>query len=208
VRAHLKPLDADVRRPSRGAWGQRSAVVAIVVALYVAACALPAVQTYHCDFAFKGSSSHLDEIGLVALLLGWLEGSSVLFWMANPLLFLSLALLLAEAYRSAAVSAAAGTAFAASLLAAMTTGEVARMAGPLGNQCHVTKVYSGYFFWLSSHLALMLGSLALLIWGRSARPAPPRLGPDAAAAADAPRTAPDNQDAIRPPDRDISPRLP
>jgi hypothetical protein len=112
-------------------------LAALVLALYVAACLLPALDTAHLGSSRTGR-------GLSLLLTGW-QRPFCLPWSANLLLGLGLLCLSWKRYRLASVLGGAAA------LAGLT---IPAFVGPL-------HLLSGYYFWQTSLVLLALGGRML-----------------------------------------------
>ena len=142
----------------------RWAVVALGLAAYIAACAAPALGFESVE---RASEPARVMKGFEAALLGWqavFVGN--LGWMANPLLFLSLLLILLRAWKMAAIFATLGLLCALHSLALL--GE--RIIADEGGVTHMvmSELHSGFYLWLASLLIAVAGSLWW--WQRDRRP--------------------------------------
>jgi hypothetical protein len=125
----------------------RGRLVALVLALYLAACALPAIHLPG-EGAGEFRIPTEDAIGLKALLFGWGYLSFNLAWLANPLLLVGLI-----CYGRRRDTAALILGVAASLAALTTWSLPGRSFGP---------PLIGYYLWQASCLALTCGSFRAL----------------------------------------------
>jgi len=149
---------------SRSEQRARLTTIALSLTAYIAACAAPALRF---DLLERASESPQIMKGFEAALLGW----QALFvgnfgWLANPLLFLSLLLILLRRWTMAAACATLGLLFA--LHSLMLVGE--RVIADEGGVTHMvlSQLYTGFYLWLASILITWGGSIW---WWRRARSA-------------------------------------
>jgi hypothetical protein len=131
------------------------AIVALALAAYVAACAVPALRF---ELPERASESPQIMKGFEVALLGWQAIFVGNFgWVANPLLFVSLPLILMRRWRMAAVCATLGLLFA--LHSLMLLGQ--RIIADEGGVTHMmlSRLYSGFYLWLTSILIPAAGSI-------------------------------------------------
>jgi hypothetical protein len=156
-------VSADTPRPE-----QRTslAIIALALAAYIAACAVPAMRF---DLIERPSESPQVMKGFEAALLGW----QALFvgnfgWIANPLFFLSLLFILMRRWKIAAACATLALLFA--LHSLLLIGK--RIIADEGGVTHMvlSRMYGGFYLWLASILIAAGGSVR---WWRRARPSAP-----------------------------------
>jgi hypothetical protein len=133
--------------PEGGMAATRGSLVTLVLALYLAACALPAIHLPG-EGAGEFRIPTEDAIGLKALLFGWGYLSFNLAWLTNPLLLVGLI-----CYGRRRDTAALILGVAASLAALTTWSLPGRSFGP---------PLIGYYLWQASCLALTWGSFRAL----------------------------------------------
>lgn len=137
----------------------RLTVVGASAALYLVACATPAL-------VFSGRGT-VTWFGFEALAMGWLGiFFSQFAWLANPLLPFAWLLVLFRRWTGAVVTTAVA------LLVAATTFMLYGAEIP-GDEGGVTKLYFeyphvGFAFWILSMVAVPVGAAALLVYERTA----------------------------------------
>jgi hypothetical protein len=154
----------EVRPPTdpRSERRTRLGIVALALTAYVAACAMPALRF---ELLERAGESPQIMSGLEAALLGWQAIFVGNFgWIANPLLFLSLLLILMRRWRIAAACATLGLLFA--LHSLMLVGERIVADGAGVTHMVLSRMYGGFYLWLTSILITAGGSIW---WWRRAR---------------------------------------
>ena len=148
----------EVRSEQRGRW----AVLALGLAVYIVACAAPALTFEKVD---RANQSPQVMKGFEAALLGW----QALFvgnfgWIANPLLFLSLLFILLRSWRMAVGCAVLGLLCAVHSLTLLGQ----RIIADEGGVTHMVLrgLHSGFYLWLLSILIAAGGSFWLWRGGR------------------------------------------
>jgi hypothetical protein len=146
------------RRPAAGGFLPRVVVLLVVGALYIAACACPAVEFTDVPRAHDFGEIFPDpelgsNRGIVALLFG---GKMPLPWSANIFLLVGCILLLLKKYRLAC-----GLGTVAAILGFSTWALLD------SDRMHQMKLLVGYYFWQASLLTLPAAALAL--WLRERR---------------------------------------
>jgi hypothetical protein len=133
----------------------RLAIIGLALAAYIAACASPALRF---DMLEKAGNGPQIMPGFEAALLGWQAIFVGNFgWVANPLLFLSLLLILVRRWRLAAAGATLALLFA--LHSFMLVGQ--RIIADEGGVTHMmlSRMHHGFYLWLASFLIAAGGSI-------------------------------------------------
>jgi hypothetical protein len=147
---------------SRAEHPVRLVVIVLALTAYIAACAMPALR-----FELLERTREPPQImrGFEAALLGWQAIFVGNFgWLANPLFFLSLPLILMRRWGSAAVCATLGLLFG--LHSLMLLGQ--RIIADEGGVTHMalSRVYLGFYLWIAG---LLIAAGSSVWWWRRAR---------------------------------------
>lgn len=125
-------------------------IVIIIISLVLFLASL--TQPIYSDGSYPPED---NMIGLMALLLGWLDlfGAGI-SWMANPLLFLCWVFLLSNTIKNAMVSSFLAVCFSLTFLLFSTI-----YKDEAGNKGPIVARNIGYWLWVSSCLIVFIGSL-------------------------------------------------
>lgn len=125
---------------------------ALVAGLFDAACVCPAVRVGGCGFSLLGDWQEVHT-GLTAALFGWFS-PFILPWLANPVLLAGGLMFLQGKHRRAATLG--GVAFALGLTPWVFMVEPNEILPPATG---LSGLFVGYYLWLSSMAALVIGSV-------------------------------------------------
>lgn len=141
-------------QPPKQDWRDRLVVLFICLALFLIACASPALT-------FRRSSGDMEEWpGFQALVVGWL---GLLFkqiaWYANPVMVLSLVFLLFRRWLTAMIIALVALAIAANTLLLFSRDLPADEGNVI--KLRLERLSPGFYFWLASIVTIIVGAIIL-----------------------------------------------
>lgn len=106
------------------------------------------------------------SLAIMNLLFGvfgiFIGGNETLSWYANPLLVLAWVFMVIEKYKTSLIMSMLSTCVALSFLMFDTV-----VINEAGHQAPITKYASGYWLWINSHVATLLGSIFVVYSQRS-----------------------------------------